>query len=177
MSLPVPHRFQTLSSRFATVRPWAASAFGGFNRCTICMSYVLRLSPQTGDASLADLAGSAGALAKAPPLPNAPAGSLGSQLFIRAAEFLPAVQRAYGAADVEGIGSQVWPSVVGQQGVLYIEDCYPTEGDKRWTISGLYEPTSGDHWDLFDGFQMVAAQEGLRNNRHSGKLWFWKAAA
>lgn len=176
MSLPASIRFQTLSSRFATVRPWAESAFSAYNRCTICMSYTLRVTPQTGGASLADLAGSQDAIAKAPKLPGGPAGNIGPQLFIRAAELLPAVQRVFGAADVEGTASSVWPGVVGKQGVLYIEDCYPTAGDKRMTIKGIYEPTSGDHWDLFDGFQMVAAQEGLRNNSHSGKLWFWKAA-
>src|SRR5687768_3923209 len=122
------HRFPALSERFATVRPWAEAAFGAYNRCTICMSYVLRLTPKAGEASLADLAGSQDAIAKAPPLPGAPAGGIGSQLFIRAAEFLPAVQRAFGAADVTGIASSIWPAVVGKQGVVYIENCYPTSG-------------------------------------------------
>lgn len=176
MPLPVSHRFETLSSRFATVRPWAQAAFGDYNRCTICMSYVLRVTPQAGEASLADLAGSQEAIDKAPKLPGAPVGNIGPQLFIRAAELLPAVQRAFGAADVEGVANTVWPGVVGKQGVVHIENCYPTAGDKRMTIKGVYEPNSGDHWDLFDGLRMISVGEGLRNNGHTGRLWFWKAA-
>jgi hypothetical protein len=176
VSLPISHSFPTLASRFSTVRPWAQAAFGNFNRCTICMSYTLRLTPSAGDKSLADLDGVKEALAKAPPLPGAPAGSIAAQLFIRAAEFLPRVQRAFGPADVEGIGRDVGPGLVGKKGVVYIENCYPTAGDKRWSIQGLYERTTGDHWDLFDGFQMISVGEGLRNNSHNGKLWFWKAA-
>lgn len=170
------HRFPILSERFATVRPWAKAAFPDYNRCTICMSYVLRITPRVGEASLTDLAGSASVLANAPALPGAPVGAIGDQLFIRAAEFLPAVQRAFGPADVEGVAKTVWPAVHGRQGVVYIENCYPTSGDKTMTIRGLYEPSSGDHWDLFDGLRMVSAEEGLRNNGHSGKLWFWKSA-
>lgn len=177
MSIPASIRFQTLLDRFSTVRPWAKTAFAEYNRCTICMSYTLRVTPRAGEASLADLAGSQDAIAKAPKLNGGPAGIIGPQLFIRAAELLPAVQRVFGAADVEGTASKVWPGVVGRKGVLYIENCYATAGDKRMTIKGIYEPTSGDHWDLFDGLRMVAAEEGLRNNSHSGKLWFWRVAA
>jgi hypothetical protein len=96
-------------------------------------------------------------------------------LFIRAAELLPRVQRAFGRADVEGPGNLVWPRVEGRKGIIYIEDCYPTNGDKRWTIKGIYEPTSGDHWDLFDGIMMVAEKAWIRNNKHASTMHFWQA--
>ena len=175
--MSLPFRYEELESRFATVRPWAKTAFGDYNRCAMCIGYVLRISPvkAEGDASLSDLAGAYDRLKKAPPLRGAPAGGTAEQLFVRSAELVPRVQRAFGRADVEGPGREVWPRVLGRKGIIYIENCYQTGGDKRWTVQGLYEPVTGDHWDLFDGGRMVAEEAWLRDNRHAGTLHFWQA--
>jgi hypothetical protein len=192
MSIPLP--WGKLQTRFATVRPWAAKAFPDLNRCAVCMSYVLAIEPskQEGDATLADLPGAQLGARKA--------GNGGPGLndkfldlfFIRAAELLPRVQAKFGAADVEGRSNLVWPRVEGKRGVLYLEDCYQTEGDKKANaaltsfVAGVLDfraetPdvsvfASGDHWDLFDGSRMVADGNPIRNNRHPGKLFFWAAA-
>lgn len=176
--MPLPFRYDDLAARFGTVRPWAKQTFGeDINRCAICMGFTLRVSPakQEGDASLADLAGAQQKLASAQALRGGPQGAYGDLFFIRAAELLPRIQRAFGRADVEGPGRETWPRVEGRKGVIYVENCYPTAGDKRWTIKGIYEPTSGDHWDLFDGLQMVAEQQWIRNNKHTGTMYFWQA--
>ena len=175
--MSLPFRYDDLASRYATVRPWAAASFGDYNRCAMCMGYTLRISPTKaeGDASLSDLAGAYDRLKQAPPLRGAPEGGTAEQLFIRSAELLSRVQRAFGQADVEGPGRDVWPRVVGRKGVLYIENCYQTAGDKRMTVKGIYAPSTGDHWDLFDGAIMVAQEDGLRDNKHAGTLYFWEA--
>jgi len=173
----LPFTFDDLADRFSKVRPWAAAHFGEINRCAICMGFTLRLSPskQEGDASLGDLVDAGKKIAGAERIEGGPQGDYGSVFFIRASELLPRVQRAFGRADVEGPANQVWSQVQGIKGVLFIENCYPTAGDKSWTIKGIYEPTSGDHWDLFDGMVMVTEKEPIRDNRHSGALYFWKA--
>ena len=175
--MPLPFRFDELSSRFATVRPWAKTSFGDYNRCAMCMGYTLRISPTKaeGDASLSDLAGAYDRLRQAPPLRGAPDGGTAEQLFIRAAELLPRVQRAFGKADIQGPGREVWPRVEGRKGVLYVENCYQTSGDKTWTVKGIYEPSSGDHWDLFDGVMMVAEEAWIRDNKHASTMYFWQA--
>lgn len=191
--MPLTTTWAELQTRFAAVRPWAAKAFPAINRCAVCMSYVLRIEPakQQGDATLADLPGAQAGARKA--------GSGGAglhaqfldQFFIRAAELLPRVQAKVGSADVEGQSKLVWPRVEGKRGVLYLEDCYQTEGDKKANaavtslIAGVLDfradaPevsvfTSGDHWDLFDGARMVAEGSPIRNNTHPGKLYFWAA--
>ncbi len=175
--MTLPFRYDDLAGRFTAVRAWAKASFADFNRCAICMSYTLRLSPsrQDGDACLGDLAGAEPRLQGAAALEGLPQKQAGQLLFIRAAELLPRVQRAFGRADVEGPGRQIWPQVLGRKGIIYIENCYPTDSDKRWTVRGVYEPTSGDHWDLFDGLQMVAEEQWIRNNSHPGQMYFWAA--
>ena len=175
--MPLPFRFTELSERFATVRPWAKASFSDYNRCAMCMGYVLRITPTKaeGDAALSDLAGAQSRMVSAPALQGRPQGGTAEQMFIRAAELLPRVQRAYGKADIEGPGREVWPRVEGRKGVIFIENCYATDGDKSWTIKGIYEPTSGDHWDLFDGLMMVSEQQWIRDNKHAGTMYFWQA--
>lgn len=173
----LPFTFEDLNERLPKIRAWASANFGEINRCAICMGVTLRLTPSTseGDASVGDVAGSDKILTDAARIAGGPRGDYKNQLFIRASELLPRVQRAYGLADVSGPAKVVWPRVEGSKGVIYIENCYPTEGDKRWTIKGVYEPTSGDHWDLFDGIMMVAEKAWIRNNHHEDSLHFWRA--
>ena len=60
------------------------------------------------------------------------------------------------------------------KGVLFLENCYQTTGDKKWSFLFM-QWTSGDHWDLFDGTKIVAQDDRLSGNRHSGQLYFWQA--
>jgi hypothetical protein len=192
--MPIPLPWDTLQTRFATVRPWAEKAFPQINRCAVCMSYTLGIEPskQEGDATLADLPGAHLGAHKAGPGGPGLNDKVLDRFFIRAAELLPRVQKKFGAADVEGESRQVWTRVEGRRGVLYLENCYQTEGDQQANaalasfISGVLDfradtPeisvfASGDHWDLFDGSRMVADGSSIRNNRHPGKLFFWAAA-
>jgi hypothetical protein len=175
--MSLPYRYTELETRFASVRGWAKQALGeSINRCAVCMSYTLRVMPGPQEASVADIAGVADSVAKAGQVPGSAGGTTApNQFFIRAAELLPVVQRVHGPPDATGPAHSTWTKVEGQKGVLYVEDCYPTAGDKRLTIAGLYEPTSGDHWDLFDGIMMVAEGQWLRNNHHKGTMSFWRA--
>jgi hypothetical protein len=108
------------------------------------------------------------------------------------------VQAKFGAADVQGKSMAVWPSVEGRRGVLYLENCYATKGDKEKAAavgaamragqignpfiiaSAVAAATdafaSGDHWDLFDGAIMVSVGHSVRNNSHTGDMYFWRSA-
>jgi hypothetical protein len=186
--MALPFRFGDLTLRFANVRPWADAAVGSqLNRCAVCMAYTLQLAPSAGDASIADIPGvkstfTAAGPVKYGPSPASPAFGgtpdtpYGSYFFIRAAELLPRVQRAFGQADVRGPSNTVWPKVQGRKGVIYLEHSYQTEGDKKWSlIPWLYAPMSGGHWDLFDGFVMVAEKHPIADNTHEGDMHFWLA--
>jgi hypothetical protein len=185
--MSLPFRFGELTVRFANVRAWAEKAVGsGMNRCAICMGYTLQIAPSAEDGSVAALSGveasvTAAGPIKAGPSPRpavggAPGTPYGGYFFIRAAELLPRVLRAYGPPDVQGRADQVWPRVMGQKGVIYLENCYQTDGDKRLSaIPWLYQPSSGDHWDLFDGFALVAEKISISGNTHKGTLNFWRA--
>lgn len=192
--MPIPLPWDHLETRFATVRPWAKKAFPNLNRCAVCMSYTLGIPPakDKGDATLADLGGSVIAARKAGPGGPDLNEKVLDRFFIRAAQLLPRVQTRFGAADVEGRSSVVWTQVEGKRGVVYLEDCYPTDREETANailnsfISGVLDfraatPdidvfSSGDHWDLFDGGTMIAENRQLRHNRHPGKLFFWAAA-
>lgn len=184
----LPFTYAKLEERFATVRPWAKNAIGdATNRCAICMGYTLQITPSGDDATIetimnAELGTSfrgAPSLAGGPQ-PGVPRGSreplrgLSRMLFIRAAELLPRIQRAYGPADIEGVCKDVTPKVLGRKGVLYLENCYQTNGDKKYSFL-FFQWTNGDHWDLFDGTNVVAQEQRLSGNRHSGQLYFWQA--
>jgi hypothetical protein len=185
--MSLPFRFSDLTTRFANVRPWAAKAVGSsLNRCAICMAYTLQLTPSAGDASIADIPGVKSTFTAAGPVKYGPSptsaavgGNPGapysSYFFIRAAELLPRVQRAYGEPDVRGRSDTVWRDVEGRKGVIYLEHCYQTEGDKTFSIPSLYEPMSGGHWDLFDGFLMVLEKHSIADNTHQGNMNFWLA--
>lgn len=194
--MPIPIAYADLEAYFSQVRAWAKKSFDGvLNRCAICMGHTLRLKPKQSDATLATIPQARERIAKAWPSPQPgdfcpdPAST-----FVRAAELLPRVIEAYGAADVQGVSSDVWSKVVGQRGVLYLEDSYQTEGDKTKAMhmrtflvgNGILPPifaagvadrmfTSGDHWDLFNGNIMVAEGYPLANNQHAGQLYFWRA--
>lgn len=175
--MPLPERltYDSLASRLALIRPWALATFGeATNRCTVCMGYVLRLTPSGTDATAADLPGMSTAVAAAPSLDGLPAGPLDKKLFIRAAELLPRVRSAYGAPDVEGVARLVWPRMVGVKGVLYVENLYETLGDKKFNKYSPIERRTGDHWDLFDGLMIVTMEEMFRNNNFPGTVCFWK---
>lgn len=184
----LPFTYDALQERFATVRPWAKNAIGdATNRCAICMGYTLKLTPSQDDATIqtimnADLKSS---FQGAPPLAGGPRpgvlpgsgqplNGLSQQLFIRASELLPRVQRAHGQPDIEGVCKDVSPKVLGRKGVLYLENCYQTTGDKKYSFLFL-QWTNGDHWDLFDGTNIVAQEQRLAGNNHSGQLYFWQA--
>ena len=179
--MPVPFTFDKLSERFATVRPWAKDLVGeDTNRCAIVMGYTLQMRPDKskGDANLTHLPDKQEQIARAGAVVNGPTGrSYPDLFFIRASDLLPRVRDAYGAPDVEGEGKLVWPRVHGRKGVLYVENCYQLDGDKKlskWTM-GLWERNSGDHWDLFDGLRMVALGYWVTNTSHPGNMYFWLA--
>jgi hypothetical protein len=186
--MSLPFRFDDLMTRFADVRPWAKTAVGeGMNRCAICMGYTLQITPSAGDASITEIPGVKSTFSAAGPIkagPSPTSAAVGgipaaapytSYFFIRATDLLPRVLRAYGRPDVQGVSKVVWPSVIGRKGVLHLERCYQTEGDKSMSIPWLYESTSGGHWDLFDGFIMVAQGLGIRGTDHPGIMNFWAA--
>ncbi|HYF08142.1 MAG TPA: hypothetical protein VD970_11010 [Acetobacteraceae bacterium] len=158
------------------------------------MSYTLGVTPRRGDVTLADIPDAKRLIAEAWP------GVLGNfsaegakQFFVRAAELLPRVIERFGRPDVQGTASSEWIKVVGAPGVLYLEDCYQTDGDKKaamhlktFMVSNKVLPpifaggvdamfTSGDHWDLFDGRVMVADGDPIAHNRHPGQMYFWRA--
>jgi hypothetical protein len=151
------------------------------------MAYTLQIAPSLGDVSIADIPGVKSTFTAAGPVKNGPSptsaavgGSpgapYGSFFFIRAAELLPRVQRAYGQPNVRGRSDLVWQQVQGHKGVIYLENCYQTEGDKKFSvIPWLYQPMSGGHWDLFDGFVMVAENIPIAENTHQGNMNFWFA--
>jgi len=184
----LPFTYDALQERFATIRPWAKNAIGdATNRCAICLGYTLRLTPSQDDATIQTImtAELGTSFNGAPPLAGGPRpgvlpgsgkplGGLSQLFFIRASELLPRVQRAYGPADIEGVCKDVTPKVLGRKGVLYLENCYQTDGDKRRSFL-FFQWTSGDHWDLFDGTMIVAQEDRLAGNRHSGQLHFWQA--
>ena len=186
--MSLPFRFSDLTARFANVRPWAAKAVGSsLNRCAICMAYTLQIAPSTGDVSIADIPGVKSTFTAAGPIKYGPSPTsatvggtpgtpYGSYFFIRAAELLPRVRRAFGEPDVRGRFDTVWQQVQGRKGVIYLENCYQTEGDKAFSvIPFLYEPMSGGHWDLFDGFVMVTEKVSIADNTHQGNMNFWLA--
>lgn len=173
----LPFTYDALAQRFATVRPWAKKAVGdATNRCAICMGYTLRLTPSEDDATIEKLADIASRVnTDAGPVGGArPLSTLSASFFIRAAELEPRVRRVYGEPDVQGVSKQVWRSVIGKKGVLYLEDCYQTEGDKSTSFL-FFQRVNGDHWDLFNGINMVAEEYLLSGNSHEGQLYFWKA--
>lgn len=180
----LPFAYSALEERFATIRPWAKTAIGeATNRCAICMGYTLRLTPSEDDATVASLTGAKASFFSAPglrgaPVPVAFGGAaprpLSAQFFIRASELLPRVLRAYGKPDVQGVSNQAAKSVIGRKGVLYLENCYQTPGDKRFSFPFL-QRTTGDHWDLFNGAAMVAEGLMISGNNHEGQLYFWQA--
>ena len=184
--MPVPFRFEDLRARFTAVRPWAETAVGeAVNRCAICMAYTLQITPSPGDASISDIPGVGPTFAKAGPikagpsplsaaLGGTPSAPYSSYFFIRAAELLPRVLRAFGQPDMEGITKDIWPTVVGKKGVLHLANCYQTEGDKTFPKS-LFEPMSGGHWDLFDGVALIASNVLIKGNTHRGKMSLWLA--
>ena len=197
--MPLRFRFAELEASFAEVRRWAKKPFDGIlNRCAICMGYTVGLKPKPGDATLADIPGAQQRIQEAWPLATGGNFSPGAAktYFVRASELLPRMIEAYGQPDVTGVSSGVWPMVVGQKGVLYLEDCYQTDGDKvkaqhmrKFLVgTGALPPifalgvtdrmfTNGDHWDLFNGNLMVAEGYPLANNAHAGQLYFWRAQA
>ena len=184
----LPFAYDALQERFATIRPWAKNAIGeATNRCAICMGYTLRLTPSQDDATIQTILNGEvrTSFEGAPPLAGGPRpgvlpGSgqplrgLSQLLFIRASELLPRVRRAYGPPDVEGICRDVSARVLGRRGVLYLENCYQTSGDKRYSFLFM-QWTTGDHWDLFDGSSVVAQELPLAGNNHAGQLHFWQA--
>ena len=184
----LPFTYDSLADRYASVRPWAKSAVGDtFNRCAICMGYTMRITPSGDDVTIEaimnDELGTSFRGARAlpgGPQSGVPRGSreplrgLSQMLFIRAAELLPRIRRAYGKPDIEGVCREVTPKVLGRKGVLYLENCYQTAGDKKWSFLFM-ERTTGDHWDLFDGSKIVAQDDWLCGNNHTGQLHFWQA--
>jgi len=109
-------------------------------------------------------------------LPGAgrPAPTPSTQFFIRAAELLPRVQRAFGKPDVEGVSKHVYKAVLGKRGVIYLENCYQTAGDIKSSFL-FFQRMTGDHWDLFNGVSMVAEELMIAGNAHEGQLYFWQA--
>jgi hypothetical protein len=149
------------------------------------MGYTLKLTPSEDDATLLSLSGVPAAVNSAPPLRGAPANMgfaggvkvarpLSGNFFIRASELLPRVQRAFGPPTVQGVSQDVAQLVAGRRGALYLENCYQTTGDKK-TSFWFFQRMTGDHWDLFDGYKMVAEGLPLAGNSHPGQLYFWEA--
>ena len=183
----LPFTYSALEERFATVRPWAKTAIGDVaNRCAICMGYTLKLTPSQDDATIqALMAKVKPTFLAAPRLPGAPAiGALpgsalparapSQQFFIRAAELLPRVQRSFGKPDVQGVSKDIYKSVLGKKGIIYLENCYQTPGDLQKSFL-FFQVTTGDHWDLFNGMNLVAEGHMLAGNSHTGQLYFWQA--
>jgi hypothetical protein len=186
----LPYQYAALEERFATVRPWAKTAIGDVaNRCAICMGYTLKLTPSQDDATIQALTAKHPAVRAsflaAPRLPGAPAiGAVpgsglparapSQQFFIRAAELLPRVQRSFGKPDIQGVSKDIYRSVLGKKGVIYLENCYQTPGDIDKSFL-FFQMTTGDHWDLFNGIGMVAEGLMLAGNSHTGQLYFWQA--
>jgi hypothetical protein len=189
LPMSLPFRYEALADRFAIIRPWAKQAVAqGVNRCTICMAYTMQIAPSQGDATITTLAdpefnnrlSKLGKVRFGPSPTNSALGGsasapYSSYFFIRASELVPAVKRCFGQPDVQGRADEVWQQVVNRKGVIYLDNCYQTEGDKRLTIKWLYEPNSGCHWDMFDGVQMVAEEMPVAGNRHKGNMYFWAA--
>lgn len=173
----LPFTYDVLAERFARVRPWAKKTIGdSINRCAICMGYTLRLTPSEDDATIEKLAKVASRVnADGGPAGGArPLTTLSASFFIRAAELEPRMRRVYGEPDIQGVSKKVWRSVIGKKGVLYLEDCYQTEGDKSRSFP-FFQSVNGDHWDLFNGINMVAEGYLLSGNNHEGQLYFWMA--
>lgn len=184
----LPFTYDTLQDRFAKVRPWAKNAIGdATNRCAICMGYTMQITPSGDDATIETIMsgavstsfGRAPDLAGGPqpgvlPGSGGPLRGLSKMLFIRASELLPRIRRVYGDPDIEGVCKDVTPEVLGRRGVLYLENCYQTSGDKKYSFL-FFQWTNGDHWDLFDGTNVVAQEQRLAGNTHSGQLYFWQA--
>jgi len=184
----LPFTYDTLKERFATVRPWAKNAIGdATNRCAICMGYTLRITPSQDDATIETIMTKelGTSFRGAPPLAGGPQPGVlrgsgqplratSQLLFIRASELLPRVRHVFGKPDIEGVCKDVTSEVLGRKGVLYLENCYQTTGDKKYSFM-FFQWTSGDHWDLFDGTNIVAQEQRLSGNRHSGQLYFWQA--
>ncbi|MFT8243734.1 hypothetical protein [Roseomonas sp. BN140053] len=179
--MSIPFTYDRMAERFTRVRPWAKQVLGAeTNRCAVCMGYTLQLTPAKaeGNATLMDIPGKEEDLKRASRIAGGPSGTDYPDLFFaRASDLLPIVQRAFGPADVEGVGRDIWPQVHGRRGVLYIENCYPTAGDKilKARTFGVVTRTSGDHWDLFDGAIMVAQEDPVRGTAHPDKMFFWQA--
>jgi len=184
----LPFTYDLLQDRFAKVRPWAKNAIGdSTNRCAICMGYTLQITPSGDDATIETIMSGSlsasmrreGALEGGPhpgivPGSGGPLRGLSKMLFIRASELLPRVLRVHGKPDIEGVCKDVTSEVLGRRGVLYLENCYQTKGDEKYSFL-FFQWTTGDHWDLFDGSKIVAQDGPLAGNKHSGKLYFWQA--
>jgi hypothetical protein len=142
------------------------------------MGYTLQLTPSEDDATIASLVGGTKGVGDAPALNRGPTPGasqpLSRQFFIRASELLPRVKTAYGQPDITGVSATTARSVLGHKGVLLIEDCYQTPGDKKLSFL-MYQPMTGDHWDLYNGINMVAEGYMLAGNSHKGTMYFWKA--
>jgi hypothetical protein len=188
--MPIPEKYSVLAQRMKAARDWSKVGLSGIaNRCAVVMSYTLQIAPSSerGDVSAADLPGTRKTAEKAGSGgPNLSAPFI-DQMFVRAAQLLPRVIEKYGPPDVEGEAQVVWSKVETVQGVVYLENCYALPGEQKlndrlnaFLIADRgYAPkmwvATGDHWDLFDGSMMVVENLPLRNNKHSGKLYFWKA--
>jgi len=195
--MPIAVTYAELDKRLAEVRPWATQIVPDQNRCTICMCYVLRTYADGSgkEATLAQLPGAADQIK------SVAAKGVATQMFtptfadsfmVRGAELLPKVISKHGKPDIEGISKIVWPRVNNQRGVVYLEDCYATKGDvtqglvlstlmdvgspvPTLTVPDRVTPSTGDHWDLFDGTLLVTEKVPLANNSHTGTLYFWRA--
>jgi len=193
--MPLPTSFFTLSARFATVRAWAEKAFPDINRCAVCMGFTLDLKPDksAGQATLASQPNAANRARAAGAQVIGFGSAMPDDFFIRAEELLPAVIKKYGTADVEGRSDTVWPRVVNNLGVLFVENVYQRPGDKKKeaVVASFGGPLlgpivraglnsagvffSGDHWDLFDGTRMVAEGQPIAGNKVTTRMCFWRS--
>lgn len=194
--MPVPYSYAKLEERFAIVRAWGKAAFPDINRCAVCMSYTVNVRPDkaAGDATLSTQPDAANKARIAGGIHTEMDTSDPDHFFVRASELLPAMQKKYGPPEVDGPANLVWPRIVKNQGVLYLEDLYQTAGDKKKeaVVASIGGPIagvlvrkmlkdsrtyySGDHWDLFDGKQMVIEEQGIAGTQYTVRMCFWKCS-
>lgn len=160
--MTIPKSYSQLSTDFARARSWATSVVSG-NRCAMVVGIAVGLSPGKGDLTMAEVNGKSSGLDK---------------YFLRATDLAIAMLKHFGAPDVKGSGLSVLKKIDNKPGVIYLEDCWKTAGEKFNSVVYGVDTRSGDHMDLWTGKTLdIYFDDPNWPNMvgRSKKVWLWQA--
>lgn len=164
--MPIKMTYQDLKMRHDLGRSVGKSVTDG-NRCALALGVALKLQPGVNDHSFAGQKGVHDGLQNQPFL---------DKFFLKATDLAIAILKRHGSPDFNISGRDALSTIAGKRGVIYLEDCWQSPGEKLHAALGITNLMSGDHIDIWDGNCLGIYRHEANGNvlvKRARKVWLW----